>query len=69
MAHVQVVYLSKNSLASTRGLEQFLHVRVLSLAENLLAEWDEVAHLGLSCRGLDAVSLDGNPLAFMPSYR
>lgn len=67
--HTQVLFLSKNSLSSVHGLEQFAQVRVLSLADNLLAEWLEVSRLGSACPALEALSLDGNPLASMPSYR
>ena len=36
----QAVYLSKNSLRSLAGLQQFRAVRSLSLADNLLASWE-----------------------------
>ncbi len=38
----QVVYLSKNSLTSLSGLEQFGSLRVLGLADNLLADMEQV---------------------------
>ena len=34
------MYLSKNSLRSLAGLQQFRAVRSLSLADNLLASWE-----------------------------
>lgn len=37
-----MVYLSKNSLTSLSGLEQFGSLRVLGLADNLLADMEQV---------------------------
>lgn len=66
---LQVLFLSKNSLRSTQGLEQFPHARVLSLADNLLGDWGDVSRLASCCPALEALSMEGNPLSSMPSYR
>lgn len=42
----QVVYLSKNSLQSAAGVGQFQTVRVLTLADNLLEDLEEVGPRG-----------------------
>jgi len=42
---VQVVYLSKNLLRSLDGIQQFHALRVLSLADNLLSDFDALAPL------------------------
>ncbi|KAG2451177.1 hypothetical protein HYH02_003784 [Chlamydomonas schloesseri] len=65
----QVLYLSKNSLTSVSGLEQFEGLRVLGLADNLLAEPGQVEALAAACPRLEALSLEGNPLAMVPHYR
>ncbi|GFR53194.1 hypothetical protein Agub_g15943, partial [Astrephomene gubernaculifera] len=65
----QVVYLSKNSLTSVAGLAQFPGLRVLGLADNLLADPDQLEVLAGACPGLEALSLEGNPLAYVPHYR
>ncbi len=41
----QAVYLSKNSLSSIDGIQQFRAIRSLSLADNLLASWEDLAPL------------------------
>ncbi|GLC68628.1 hypothetical protein PLESTF_000716600 [Pleodorina starrii] len=68
-AEAQVVFLSKNSLTSVAGLEQFRGLRVLGLADNLLADPDQLEALAAACPGLEALSLEGNPIAYVPYYR
>ncbi|EFJ41501.1 hypothetical protein VOLCADRAFT_98490 [Volvox carteri f. nagariensis] len=65
----QVVFLSKNSLTSVAGLEQFRQLRVLGLADNLLADPEQLEMLASACPGLEALSLEGNPIAYVPYYR
>ncbi|KAL6764938.1 hypothetical protein V8C86DRAFT_3022064, partial [Haematococcus lacustris] len=68
-ASAQVVYLSKNSLTSAAGITQFACVVTLSLADNLLADLDQVL-AEVSCLPcLQALSLEGNPCASLPFYR
>eukprot|EP00798_Chlamydomonas_sp_ICE-L_P021453 gene21454-28423_t len=65
----QVLYLSKNSLESLRGVEQFSAVHTLSLTDNLISDWAELDRLWEGCPGLTILSLEGNPLAQLPNYR
>ena len=71
MPIAQAVYLSKNSLRSLLGLEQFRAVRSLSLADNLLARWEDLSPLIQpdAFPALEALSLEGNPLSTLPNYR
>lgn len=66
---LKVVYLSKNSLSSVAGLEQFRQLRVLGLADNLIADPEQLEALAAACQGLEALSLEGNPIAYVPHYR
>ncbi len=68
---MQAVYLSRNSLASLEGLEQFSRLQALSVSDNILASWQDLAVLSQQplCRSLQAASFDGNPLSFLPNYR
>lgn len=67
---LQVVFLSKNSLTTADGVQQFSQVRVLSLADNLLSHMADVtATLATGCPHLEALSLEGNPLESYPHYR
>lgn len=50
----QIVFLSKNSLTGTSGIVQFAAVRVLSLADNLLSDVDEVR--GYVCVLLNSIT-------------
>jgi Leucine-rich repeat (LRR) protein len=66
------VYLSKNSLVSLAGLEQFHSVRSLSLSDNLLRGWEDIAVLDPESGAfpaLEVLTLDGNPIAALPNYR
>ena len=65
-----VVHLSGNRLATLRGAEAFASLRVLSAAHNLVADVEGVAPLA-ACARLEALSLEGNPLArgAAPNYR
>lgn len=62
------VFLSKNSLTTLRGLDQFADVRVLSLANNLVADLEEILVLR-SCTHLRVLNLQENPVAWLPYYR
>ncbi|KAG1666911.1 hypothetical protein FOA52_005971 [Chlamydomonas sp. UWO 241] len=65
----QVVYLSKNSLRSLAGIGQFRAARSVSLADNLVGDWDSLEPLAVGCPLLESLTLEGNPLAGMPYYR
>ena len=62
------VFLSKNSLSALRGIDQFADVRVLSLANNLVADFEEILVLR-SCPHLRVLNLQENPVAWLPYYR
>ena len=68
---IKVLYLSKNSLRSLEGVQQFRYLRTLSVADNLLASLDELAWLQLPDKvaQVEVLSLEGNPLARLPNYR
>ncbi|EQC33683.1 hypothetical protein SDRG_08787 [Saprolegnia diclina VS20] len=61
------VYLSQNNLASLAGLEQFGHLKMLSLGSNAIARFDELAHI--SSPHLKTLYLVGNPICESPNYR
>lgn len=65
----QTLYLSKNSLRSLAGVEQFRELRALSAADNLLADLDCLAPLATAGLTLEAASFEGNPMADLPNYR
>ena len=62
------VYLSKNSLTTLGGIQQFSDVRVLSLSNNLVADLEEIRVLQ-SCPHLRVLNLQENPVAWLPYYR
>jgi Leucine-rich repeat (LRR) protein len=66
---VQTLYLSKNSIRQLSRLQQFSGLRVLSLADNLVADVSALDQLGALAASLEAVSLRGSPLAAQPHYR
>lgn len=66
-----MLYLSKNSLRTLHGLQQFACLRVLSAGDNLLDSFEELVWLKPprgACQ-LEALSLEGNPLSRLPNYR
>lgn len=65
----QIIYLSKNSLRSLQGVQQFQNLHVLSAADNLLQDFSELDCLLGSCPALEVASFEGNPLACLPNYR
>ncbi len=65
----QKLYLSKNSLRSLAGVEQFRELRALSVADNLLADFDCLAPLAAAGIALEAAFFEGNPMADLPNYR
>lgn len=66
---IQAVLLSRNSLTSLQGIQQFAAARTVSLAANLLESYDDLAPLIRGCPALEALSLEGNPLSALPNYR
>ncbi|KAL4442948.1 hypothetical protein ABPG77_008439 [Micractinium sp. CCAP 211/92] len=68
-ASTKKLYLSKNSLRSLAGVEQFRELRALSVADNLLADFDCLAPLASAGIALEAASFEGNPMADLPNYR
>ncbi|KDO29257.1 hypothetical protein SPRG_22163 [Saprolegnia parasitica CBS 223.65] len=61
------LYLSQNNLASLAGLEQFGHLKMLSLGSNLIVRFDELAHI--TSPPLKTLHLVGNPICEAPNYR
>jgi hypothetical protein len=76
---LQTLYLSKNALRSLDGVQAFPALTALSAADNLLADFaciqplsqhaQQQAQHGQQRRGLEALSLEGNPVAALPHYR
>lgn len=64
-----IVYLSKNSLTSLEGIQQFPLVHSLALSDNLIASFEHLEPLVQGCPSLQHLSLEGNPLAELPYYR
>lgn len=64
----QVLYISKNSLKRMDGIQQFAQLRVLSAADNLLADYAELMPLR-SLKDLQVASFEGNPMTQLPYYR
>ncbi|CAN0028024.1 unnamed protein product [Choristocarpus tenellus] len=62
------LFLSNNSLASLHGLGSFQKLCVLGLADNLLRYVSDLEPLS-SLPLLEALSLRGNPVRWMPNYR
>lgn len=69
VVQIQAVLLSRNSLTSLQGIQQFAAARTVSLAANLLESYDDLAPLIRGCPALEALSLEGNPLSALPNYR
>ena len=65
----QVLYLSKNLLTTLEGVQQFQSLRILSMADNLLEHFDELSPLEAIQGSLEALNLEGNPIARLPNYR
>ncbi len=65
----QLVYLSKNSLRSLQGIQQFRRARSVSLSDNLLGRWEDLLPLVEGCPELESLGLEGNPLSQLPFYR
>ena len=64
----ETVFLSKNSLRSLRGVEQFGALRTFSASDNRLGDLDEIDHL-LACPSLKVLSLERNPFTSLPYFR
>lgn len=70
-APLQTLYLSKNSLRSLQGMQQFSSLVTLTAADNLIGSFEELHYLTAAnhARQLQALSLEGNPVARLPHYR
>lgn len=66
---LQTLYLSRNALSSLEGIEQFRALRVLSAADNRLADLACLRHLPAAGIALQAACFEGNPMAELPLYR
>lgn len=66
---MQILFLSKNSLTSLEGVQQFPCARVISLSDNLLPNAASLRPLAEGCPALETLTLEGNPLAALPNYR
>ena len=68
---LQTLYLSKNSLRSLQGIQQFSTVVTVAAADNLIDSFDELDFLTMASQPhmLKALSLEGNPVARSPHYR
>lgn len=67
-AAAKTVFLSDNELHSLRGIEQFADARVMTLAHNPVARFEELQHLA-ACTQLQQLALHDTPLAARPLYR
>lgn len=63
---IQSLNLAHNALRSTKGLEALAALRRLDLAHNLIGDWADVERLE-QLAGLEALALEGNPLAAAPA--
>lgn len=68
-ASPQTLYVSKNSLRSLAGVEQFRGLRALSAADNELGDLECLRALPAAGIALEAASFEGNPMADLPNYR
>ena len=66
---MQTLYLSKNQLQSLVGLQQFVGLTTLSVADNLLTDWDVLDGLGSLEPTLENACFEGNPMASLPNHR
>ena len=64
-----MLYLSKNLLTTLEGIQQFQSLRILSVADNLLEHFDALSPLQAIQGSLEALNLEGNPIARLPNYR
>ena len=64
-----MLYLSKNLVTTLEGVEQFQSLRILSMADNMLEHFDALSPLQANHGSLEALSLEGNPIARLPNYR
>ena len=55
---LQILYLSKNLLTDLQGLQQFTSVQTLSLADNLLSDYDLLEPLQSIRSSLKSLSLE-----------
>lgn len=64
-----MAYFSKNNLASLQGVQQFGRLRVLSAADNLLADMHALQPLAACAASLQVACFDRNPVTSLPNYR
>ena len=69
LRQLQALYISKNFLTSLSGLCCFSGLKKLSAADNCLADFAALDALQAHAETLQAVNLEGNPLALLPNYR
>ena len=67
--HCERLFLAQNYISSLAGLAQFAQLQHLSLSYNALADLGELRYLRPLANSLQALALDGNPLAQHPAYR
>ncbi|KNC50603.1 uncharacterized protein AMSG_00762 [Thecamonas trahens ATCC 50062] len=67
-AQAETLFLSSNSIATAAPLARFQNARVISLANNLVSSFDDVAALA-ALPSLSVLSLEGNPIVELPLYR
>lgn len=66
---LQVMYFSKNLLTDLSNISQFRGVQILSLADNLLDQYESLEPLQSISESLESLRLEGNPLSRFPNYR
>ena len=65
---VEILYLSNNCISVLSGIGQFSKLRVLSLNNNLIEDFQELYPLK-TLKNLNILSLVGNPVSYLPYYR
>ena len=66
---VEKVFLSNNLIESVAGLAQFPQLRVLSIGDNRLLQFEELEAVGAACPRLESANFEGNPMEHTPNYR
>ena len=65
---IQTLYLSNNHITSLDGVQQFVHLRSISVANNLIRYLSSLKSLA-SLVHLERISFEGNIVSGMPFYR
>eukprot|EP00946_MAST-07B_sp_MAST-7B-sp1_P005268 g5268.t1 len=68
-ALARTVYLGGNDLTTADGLEQFVSITTLSLANNLISDPRVLLQIGVACPSIRVLSLEGNDVTHIPYYR